>query len=435
MSRPNILYLHVHDCGRYVQPYGYPVPTPAIQKLAEGGVVFRQAFCAGPTCSPSRAALLTGQSPHSCGMTGLAHLGFSISDYRHHLVHTLRSAGYASTLVGTQHVARDPGVIGYDQVVPLESWDKKAVGVAPPAVEFLKGKPKQPFFLSVGFSDTHRNFAEPGPENDPRWCRPPAVIPDTPETRRDFAAYRTDARQWDWGVGQVLGALEESGLAGNTLVICTTDHGIAFPGMKCRLTDSGTGVMLILRGPGGFTGGRNLDALVSHIDIFPTLCDLLEIDPPERLEGRSLMPLVRGGAEEINEEIFSEVSYHAAYEPMRSVRTRRHKYIRRFDGRTRPVLTNCDDGPSKDLWVQGGWRDRPVAEEQLYDLVFDPQEGRNLAGESAWSAVLEEMRGRLKRWMEETRDPLLSGPVPAPPGARGHDPDGLSPREELKPLA
>ena len=67
-ERPNVLYLHSHDTGRYVQPYGYDVPTPNIQRLAEQGILFRQAFCAAPTCSPSRAALLTGQCAHSSGM-------------------------------------------------------------------------------------------------------------------------------------------------------------------------------------------------------------------------------------------------------------------------------------------------------------------------------------------------------------------------------
>ena len=100
MARPNILYIHSHDTGRYIQPYGHAVPTPHMQRLAQEGVLFRQNYCAGPTCSPSRAALLTGQSPHSSGMIGLAHRGFSLHDYRQHIVHTLRAAGYRSTLIG-----------------------------------------------------------------------------------------------------------------------------------------------------------------------------------------------------------------------------------------------------------------------------------------------------------------------------------------------
>ena len=432
--KANILYLHSHDTGRYVQPYGYPVPTPSIQRLAEQGILFRQAFCGGPTCSPSRAALLTGQSAHSSGMIGLAHRGFRLNDYAQHIVHTLRKAGYASTLIGMQHEADDAGAIGYDRVLPLKG--ASARDVAPAAAEFLKGRPKQPFFLSVGFLETHREYPEPGPQEDPRYVRPPAPLPDAPETRQDMAAFKASARRLDAGMGLVLDALDESGLAGNTLVICTTDHGIAFPSMKCNLTDQGIGVMLIMRGPGGFEGGKVCDALVSQIDVFPTVCELAGIERPPWLQGRSIMPLIRGEAEEVNEAVFSEVTYHAAYEPLRCARTKRWKYVRRYDARGRPNLPNCDDSPSKDLWLAHDWRKRPLAREELYDLAFDPNEAHNLAGSRAVAGVLKEMRGRLERWMRATDDPILKGlPVPAPPGAVANDPDGLSPNEEPRPVA
>ncbi len=428
MTRPNILYLHSHDTGRYIQPYGHAVPTPNMQKLAEEGVLFRKAFCAGPTCSPSRAALLTGASPHSCGMTGLAHRGWSLNDYSRHIIHTLRRHGYTSALAGVQHIAQRAETIGYDRILELK--DHRAETVAPAAAEWLKSGPPEPFFLSVGFTHTHREFPEPSADNDPRYTLPPAPLPDTPRTRCDMAAFKTAARAYDDAVGTVLEALQACGLAADTLVASTTDHGIAFPGMKCRLTDHGIGVMLIVRGPGGFEGGKVIDGLVSQIDLFPTLCELLEIEPPPWLEGVSIMPLVRGRAEEVNKQIFAEVTWHAAYEPMRCVRTRRWKYIRRFDGRNRPVLPNCDQSPSKDVWLEAGWRQRPVPEEQLYDLIFDPNETNNLVADAAHGRILEEMRGRLETWMKATADPLLAGPVPAPKGARANDPNGLSPQEE-----
>ena len=427
MPRPNILYLHSHDTGRYIRPYGYAVPTPNLQRLAEGGVLFRQAFSVAPTCSPSRAGLVTGMCAHSAGMIGLAHRGFALNDYGKHLVHTLRAAGYESTLIGVQHVAAKAETIGYDRVVPLEG--RHAEHVTPAAVSFLRDAPKEPFFLSVGYVETHREFPEPGPQEDLRYCRPPAPLPDTPETRRDMAAFMASARRLDDGMGAVLRALDEAGLAENTIVICTTDHGIAFPGIKCNLTDHGIGVMLIMRGPGGFVGGRVVDGMVSQLDIFPTLCELLEITPPDWLQGSSMMPLIRGEVEEIRDEIHAEVTYHAAYEPQRCVRTRRWKYIRRYGERRTPVLPNCDDSPSKDLWMQHGWRDRSLAREELYDLIFDPNEAHNLASDAAYAEVLAEMRARLDRWMRETDDPLLAGPVPAPRGAQVNDPSGISPRE------
>jgi arylsulfatase A-like enzyme len=137
-------------------------------------------------------------------------------------------------------------------------------------------------------------------------------------------------------------------------------------------------------------------------------------------------------SEEVNDEIFSEVTYHAAYEPMRCVRTRRWKYIRRFGDRLRTVLPNCDDGPSKDLWLANGWGEREHAREELYDTVFDPNESRNVAGEAAAAEIVEDMRGRLDRWMQRTGDPLLKGePVPAPTGVRVNDPDAVSPGDPM----
>ncbi len=429
--KPNILYIHTHDIGRYVQPYGYAVPTPNIQRLAEEGVLFRQAFCANPTCSASRAALLTGMYPHNDGMTGLAHRGWALNDYSQHIVHTLRAAGYTTVLSGVQHVASHTQVeawktIGYDRYLGDAREAEKC------AVEFLESAPEQPFFLSVGFSDTHREFELLNGIDDPRYCRPPDPLPDTPETREDMARFKASARTLDAKMGVVFAALERAGLAENTLVICTTDHGIAFPRMKCNLTEGGIGVMLIMRGPGGFTGGRVIDGLVSQIDVFPTLCDLLSIDPPGWLQGVSLMPMIRGDTETVRDEIFAEVNYHAAYEPMRCIRTSRWSYIRRFDGRTRPVLPNCDDGLSKTLWMEHGWADIPPDEEALYDLIFDPHEAHNMAGDSRVAAVLADLRTRLDTWMHETDDPLLRGPVPAPVGAVVNNVDGISPQERTK---
>jgi arylsulfatase A-like enzyme len=250
-----------------------------------------------------------------------------------------------------------------------------------------------------------------------------------------MAAFKASARILDAGIGAALEALDTNGLAENTLVICTTDHGIAFPAMKCNLTDHGIGVMLIMRGPGGFEGGQVCEAMVSHVDIFPTICNLLEVEPPPWLHGKSMLPLIRGEAEQIHDAIFSEVTFHAAYEPKRAVRTLRYKYIRRFDERSTPVLPNCDDSLSKDVWLGQGWRDRPPAAEQLYDLVFDPNETNNLVDDPSMAETLTEMREHLERWMQDTDDPLLRGRVPAPVGSRVNDPDGLSPRESTQVLA
>jgi arylsulfatase A-like enzyme len=428
--RPNILYIHSHDTGRYVQPYGYQVPTPNIQLLADQGVLFRQAFSVAPTCSGSRASLLTGQYCHNNGMLGLAHRGWTLNDYGKHWVHTLREAGYRSVLIGEQHISTDPHVIGFDRVVEVDSH--RAEAVAPTTIATLHEQPEGPWFMSVGFFETHRGFFAPTSVRDTLYSLPPTGLPDTIVTRRDMAAFKASARSLDQGIGAVLHALHDLALADETLIICTTDHGVAFPNAKATLYDRGTGVMLLIRGPGGFYGGKVVDTMVTHLDVYPTICELAGIrKPPSWLQGRSLMPLVRGETERLHEAIFAETTYHAAYQPHRSVRTERHKYIRRFDDHPHPVLANCDDSASKDLWVEHGWGERIVPEEQLYDLLFDPNESANVADDPAYAKVLAEMRERLRDWMEQTDDPLLRGPVEPPEGAMINEQTQLSPSDPV----
>ena len=154
MRSPNVLYVHSQDTGRLVSPYGYAAPTPTIQKLAEEGVVFRQAFTTAPTCSPSRASFLTGQYAHSCGQFGLVNRGFELRDIGKHLVHTLHQAGYSSALIGLQHIRRDAADIGYQEVADVETLQVN--DVVPSVLEYLDRPPSTPFFLSVGFAETHR---------------------------------------------------------------------------------------------------------------------------------------------------------------------------------------------------------------------------------------------------------------------------------------
>ncbi len=431
-TSPNILYIHSHDTGRYVQPYGFQVPTPNIQLLADQGVLFREAFCAAPTCSGSRASLLTGLYCHNNGMLGLAHRGWELNDYGQHWIHALRRGSYRSTLIGEQHISVDPGAIGYDEVVPVDS--NHAEYVAPLTIEALREAPPEPWFMSVGFFETHRDFFAPTSVRDTLYSLPPPNLPDVVATRRDMAAFKASARSLDQGIGSVLHALHDFNLVENTLVICTTDHGIAFPGSKATLFDRGIGVMMIVRGPGGFAGGKVLDAPVSHLDVYPTLCELAGVEPPAWLQGSSLMPLVRGEVERLHDAIFAEVTYHAAYEPQRAVRSERWKYIRRFDDYPHPVLANCDDSDTKSFLVDAGWGERVVPREQLYDLVLDPAEGSNLAAQPGYSEQLGELRERLEAWMRETEDPLLDGPVAPPTGALVNEQWQISPEETPRPI-
>lgn len=435
---PNILYLNSHDTGRYIEPYGHPVSTPHLLAFAREGVLFRQAFSVSPTCSPSRAALLTGQYPHRCGMHGLASpdWGYTLGRPQNHLAHQLGAAGYLTVLAGVQHLAKAPvsdvRSLGHQVFLNEEEIGEDVPDLHERAAAFIHGNSGtgRPWYLEVGFDETHRQGPGDGTRFskhhhydpaalDSRYCRPPAIYPDLPETRADWASYQAGVQRLDARIGRVLAALDRSGQAANTLVVITTDHGLPWPGMKCSLTDHGTGVLLMIRGPGGFAGGRVLDALVSHLDLYPTLCDLAGIARPAWLEGRSLLPLVRGETAALHDALFTQQGWHEIAEPMRAVRTTRHKYIRRHDP-VGPRVENCDAGPSRTVLEKSGWFNRPLGHEQLFDLMLDPLERSNLAADPACAGILAALRRALDDWMQRTNDPLLSGrPVPPPVQAAG----------------
>ena len=446
----NILYLHTHDSGRFIQPYGYGIPTPNLQSLAQEGVLFRRAFCCAPTCSPSRASMLTGMNPHSNGMLGLAHRGFSIASPERHLASYLQSSGFETVLCGVQHEIA-PGQesrLGYDQVLtapmpdatPAQDFTDRHLAQdlanAESAAAWLRQPKSRPFFLSFGMFSTHRPFPNLPVDIDVNTIQPAPTLPDNPETRADMAGFMSMARCADDCVGVVLEGLRQSGLAEDTLVLFTTDHGMAFPFMKCNLYDAGIGVALIMKFPTkagqplAAYRRRAVDALVSHLDVYPTLCAAAGLPQPAWLEGRSLLPLLDGQVDHVREEIFAEVTYHAAYEPMRAIRTERYKYIRYYDDFNLVVKPNLDDGLSKRFLLRYGLENRPHDDpEMLFDLYYDPHERRNLAHDPAYLSIRRDLAGRLEEWMRRTDDPLLKGYVPKSGLVRANLKTALNPNE------
>ncbi|MCD8351183.1 MAG: sulfatase [Planctomycetaceae bacterium] len=430
----NIVYMHTHDSGRYWSPYGHALPTPNIQAFAEGGAtLFRHAYCAGPTCSPSRAALLTGMTPHRAGMQGLAHMGWQLRDYDRHLAQFLGANGFHTALCGIQHEAPDYRMLGYDNILgsqefdmgdtvhSMESFDHTNTDAACAFLVQQQGN-ATPFFLSLGLFNTHREFPKAREDNGilADYLAPPAPLYDNDINRRDYADYIASVKVVDDCFGKLLQTLERTGLAQDTLVVMTTDHGIAFPKMKCTLRDTGIGVALLIRLPGGAKQRRATDALVSHLDVFPTLCDAAGIMPPDWLEGTSLMPVMTGSTDSVRREIFAEVTYHAAYEPKRCIRTDRYKLIRRYDYHNGIVPANIDDCTSKDFLMDHGYDGRVLAREYLFDLWLDPFERENRALDSDYHLIYNDLSGRLEEWMVETDDPLINhgARVPKPAGAR-----------------
>ncbi len=419
--RPNIIYFHTHDTGRYISPYGYGVPTPNYLRLAESGLTFKDMHCVAPTCSPSRAGLLTGQYPHQCGMISLAHRGAELNDLNKHLIHTLQPAGYHTALIGFHHEIDWPKYadLGYHEAV-LPGCGASAEHIGPAAADFLdrqSQKPDQPFFVSVGITQTHRPFPVDVPSDEARYLRPPAPFPDTDVFRQDMAGYVALVKRVDVALGLILDKLEATGQRENTLIICTTDHGVAFPSMKNNLTDHGTGVLFILSGP-GVPRGQVTDALTTQLDVFPTICDVAGIAKPDWLEGCSLQPVLNGEADQLHEAIFTESNYHGySYHPFRCIRTSRWAYIEGFEDNEWTTFPRSDASPSDVAWTAAGWGGELAPKVRLFDRMFDPHEVHNLAGDSAHQAIVAELKARLYQHLDATADPIRQAPIPAPKGA------------------
>ena len=431
---PNVVLIHTHDTGRYIQPYGSAAPTPNLQRLAEGSVLFRHAYCAGPTCSPSRGAMLSGMSPHANGLIGLAHLGFSMDDYSTHLASYLRDAGYDTVLAGLQHEASGDestsgaAIVGYDRTLE-HGADDRDEAAARASADYLRSNPNEPFFLSIGLFSPHRGFHDyEHTGTNPAHLAPPAPLPDVPSVREEMAGYYASVRHADECIGIVLDALDHADVSDDTLVVYTTDHGIPFGNMKCSLYDSGIGVAQIVRFPDGRRAGETIDALVSHVDLVPSICSYLNLPIPKWVEGTSWLPLVDGDATTIRDAVFAEVTYHAAYEPMRCIRTDRYKFIKLFDpSRYTYVSSNFD---SRDFYWEHGLIDIKRDPEMLFDLYHDPNERRNLIEDPDYQNEYDALSQRLRDWMDRTDDPLLSGPVPKPPGATAYTKDGYWPSRD-----
>lgn len=424
----NILYIHTHDTGRVISPYGHQVPTPHYQQFCEDAVLFQNAFCVAPTCSPSRAGLLTGVFPHQNGMLGLAQRGFHINRDIH-LANILAKNGYHTALCGVQHEIgyythheKAIGTIGYQEDLTTDHtqytekelvlWDRENAKNLKNWLEHYDSE--QPFFVSFGMHSTHRQYPD---EIDPSisdvFAQPLLNLPNTPVVREDFARYKTTLKMADENLGMILQTLKDCGLYDKTIVVLTTDHGLANPFEKCTLNDSGIGVLFAMRVPGCENAPKTYDGLVSHIDFVPTLFDLIGIEKPDYLEGQSFAPLFHNQSFTENDAIYGEINFHTSYEPVRCVRTKRFKYIRYFDtDYLRVNKSNIDNSPVKEFYMENGLDDRAKPVEQLFDLYYDVFETNNVAGQPAYQEELEAMRRKLDAFMQRTNDPLLNGPIP-----------------------
>lgn len=427
-GRPNILVAIADDWSwLHAGAYGDPaVRTPTIDRLAREGMRFTHAFVAAPSCTPSRAALLTGQYPHRLD-EGSQLWGFLPGRFAVY-PELLAAAGYhaGSTRKGWGPGQLAPGGRTHDPAGRKYDDFGAFVGARPAGA---------PFVFWFGSQDPHRPYeAGTGARAgiDPARVAVPPFLPDTPEVRADIADYLFEVERFDRELGEIVAALERAGELDRTLIVVTADNGMPFPRAKATVYDGGARVPLVVRWPGQVQAGAVSDAMISLVDLAPTFLDAAAIAPPPDMSGRSLRRLLRGEAEPGRDRVFVERERHANVRrgdlsyPVRAVRTRDHLYIRNLRPDRWPAgdpelyhsvgpFGDIDDGPSKQVLLRR--RDDPAIApfftlamakrpaEELYVLTGDPHQRTNVVTDPAHAAVLATLRGSLETWRRDTADP------------------------------
>jgi uncharacterized sulfatase len=432
-AKPNFVFFISDDLGVHdVMPYGAgDVRTPNMQRLAEGGLLFRQAFVASPSCAPSRAALLTGLMPARNGAEA-NHTRPRAETKK--LPAYLNELGYEVAAFGkVAHYNYGPEY-GFDVVAGEGGRNYRGIALA---AEYLRNrKSDKPLCLFVGTNWPHVPWPEPenyGPDN----VKLPPTHVDTPETRYWRARYYTAVTRADDDLGTTLAAAREVLDPANTFIFFTSDHGAQWPFGKWNLYDQGIRVPLIVAGP-GIKAGAATGAMVSWIDFLPTLVELAGGTPPLDIDGRSFAGVLRGEKTTHCYEIYTTHSGDGAFNvyPIRSVRDSRWKYIlnlhpeyqhathiNRTAGPERAsFFASWEDAAKRDAraaHLVGRYKQRP--REELYDLESDPFEQHNLADLPEHRERLAAMRDKVAAWMKEQGDtgrvfnePLLLGQEATP---------------------
>jgi arylsulfatase A-like enzyme len=401
-----------NDCG----PYGnHKIKTPNINLLAEEGVVFNNAFLTTSSCSPSRCSILTGRYPHSTGAPEL-HMQLPASQLL--FAGELQKAGYFTAVAGKYHIG--PKRPEFDTIY----------GGAPSGCEYwveaLQNRPKdKPFFLWLAAIDPHRSY-RPGIIPEPH--RPedvivPPYLPDNDSTRKDLALYYDEISRMDSYIGQVMYELKNQGVDENTLIIYMTDNGRPFPRCKTRLYDSGIKTPFIVRWPEKIKKGTT-NALVSSIDIAPTFCELAGAGTSETFQGVSFVPVLEDYSKETRKYIASEHNWHDYQAHERAVRNHQYLYIRNAFPHLnasppadavrsityQEMVNRYNEGHLNENQLDCFVKPRPS--EELYDVVNDPHQLHNLAGNTDYEGALNDMQKLLDNWMAESGDEVPENPTP-----------------------
>jgi arylsulfatase A-like enzyme len=425
-ERPNIVLIIADDVSwDDIGAYGHPkIKTPHLDKMANDGMIFNQAFLTTSSCSPSRTSIISGLYPHN---TDAEQLSWPLPEDKKTFVQELKNAGYWTGLAGKYHMG-DPVRDDFDSLLEMQ-WidapiglDRRLVGDGSGCDEWIKllqERPKdRPFFTWLASFDAHRPFYEGMSDNpfNPEETVIPPYMPVTEASKKDFALYYDEISRMDDYIGKVISELEAQGVTENTVVLFISDNGRAFPRDKTTLYEGGIKTPWIIKWPAKIKPGSVNDNLISSVDIAPTFIKMAGLEPLEDFEGVDFMPTLVDASYTIREDIYAEDHFHDFEDYTRAVRTSKYKYIKNYY----PDLPNT---PSADIIRDLTWksmkeeRDKgtltkaqmrcfeiPRPEEELYDIEKDPYELNNLALNDDFDFVLNDMRLRLKRMRETTND-------------------------------
>jgi N-sulfoglucosamine sulfohydrolase len=420
-QRPNIVWIFGEDMGPELGCYGdTQAITPNMDKLAKQGARFTHCFTHAPVCAPSRSGLITGQYPVSIGTH---HMRSKLISPPPTFTSYLRKAGYFVDW---------PGKTDFNFDVPKDAFDSTA--------DWTKKLARQPFFAYVNIPDSHESSIRmmdkfekftarltPAERHDPAKMRLPLYYPDAPEVRRDLANYYDLVTAVDHKVGEILRFLDEQGIADNTVVFLTGDHGRGLPRSKRWVYDVGIHVPLIVRWPGKIKPGIVRDDLVCFIDFAPTVLSLAGapcktgiLPVPPQGDGPPNFPgiVFLGPKTQERKYIFAARDrMDETYDRIRTVRSKDYQYIRNFHAELPYAqrIAYAEEMPTLQVWRRLNGEGKLTGpqklffaptkpSEELYDVKADPDEVHNLAASPAHEAVLKELRGALDKWIDETRD-------------------------------
>ena len=436
-KRPNLVLIIADDMSwDDCTAYGHPsIRTPHLQKLAEGGMRFDNAFLTISSCSPSRASIITGRYPHN---TGAEELHWPVPEEQVTFVEKLKAAGYWTGAAGKWHLGdamrerfdevREVDTSGFQLPTGkagkegkfVETLEGEAQSGCVDWVPMIEERPKdQPFFFWLAALDPHRDYRENIIEetHQPDEIRLAPYHPDTPAVRTDYGLYYDEISRLDKYVGKVVETLEKQDALENTLIVFFSDNGRPFPRDKTTLYDSGIKTPWIVHWPAQIEAGSVCKRLVSSVDIAPTMLSLAGVEETgDTFEGRDFSPLLADPKRPIREFVYAEKNWHDFEDHARMVRNERYKYI--FNGYPDlPQTPSADSARSltydamkelreagKLLPHQRATFTAPRPKEELYDTIDDPHELTNLAGDPAHAVVLETLRAAFRAWEQKTGD-------------------------------